>query len=338
MPENDDTSILKPLIKGGKIVEGTILNRFVNRLKLSFQAFQIKPSDEKLLIGRIQDLYKTADLVLHELQEKMKALRGMFDAEVGDLIDKVSEPLYRDIERIKHALHHQSSAVQQAQTFKKYLQWIEKSRYWIRLASGNHSKEVIIDTLMMQMVIEFLECIDRDLQIIQDYQKHRLENLSISSELKQELLEKLEKILYPYLQNLKRLKAAPKIFQLSDISPWKIKIDKRREKYFDGALHIIDKIIEEFYPETATEEGHEHLVAVLSQVAYLEEEIQHLKSELSQQENWSPLDSSIFEARFLSLEEEIHHLNLDLRITPEVFDRLQVLIQDLLAIQELYQT
>ena len=154
-----------------------------------------------------------------------------------------------------------------------------------------------------------------------------IENLPIDEMEKLSLAEILITKIEPYIQSLKALKNNPDEIIVNEISQWKAKVDKRREKYFDGALHAIDSLINKQNPISTSLEEHEHLVDVLSQIAYLEEEIPLLFRKVEETDLTDTYQQQLIESRLTALQKELHQLNLDLRLTPELIDRLQVLYE-----------
>lgn len=303
----------------------SILNRFVERIRFTFQKFQNKPQPDLQLIGRIQDLQKTANSVLKQLRAIKEDLRKDIEPEVFAYVEEIIDPIIKEVLRLHQSIEQPRSIMHQAKTFQRYSQWIDKAKLWIQICSKAHDKEAIIKAIIRYTVDEFLEVIDRDLQVINDYQEHMLEALTVEDEEKINLAQSIEIRLNPYLKGLNELRAKPKDVPLHEIALWKAQVDKRREKYFDAALHAIDKIINSTIPDTSGEEEHEHLVDVLSLISYLEREVPQLYDEIDRIKNPSIEQEPIFLSRLTTLEQEVHQLNLDLRLTPDLIDRLQVI-------------
>ena len=76
-------------------------------------------------------------------------------------------------------------------------------------------------------------------------------------------------------------------------------------------------------PEIDKEEPHEHLVEIFSQIADLEEEIPKLDKESLQPDLQDADQLKNMLQRFAKCQKEIHQINSDLRLTPELFERLQ---------------
>lgn len=316
-------------------VKTTLLDRFVERIKSSFLFFQAKPETDIQLIGRIQDLKKRIFDVLSQLKSIKNKIKNDFDPELSKFIEAIIEFLLKDIERIEKSSERQTSVSQQAHSFQKYAEWLEKAKFWVTLCSQTKDKKNIQIAVVEHNINEVLDMIERDLQIIHDYMEHMIDNLSIDEKEKKLIFQTLETRLNPYIKSLKALKIKPSNIDLKGIIPWKAQVDKRREKYFDGALHAIDKIITDINPLSTSDESHDHLVDILSQIAYLEEEVPRIYQEIIESGTIDEIRRGVIRLTLNTLQEEVHQLNLDLRLTPELIDRLQTISDNLDNTQKL---
>lgn len=305
----------------------SMLNRFVDRIRSTFQKFQNKPQQDSHLAGRIHDLQTTANSVLKQLRVIKDELKNEIEPEIFSYVEEVVDPIIKEVSRLHKSMEQPGSIMHQAKTYQRYSQWIEKAKLWIQICSKVNDKEAILKAIIRYTVDDFLEVINRDMQVINDYQEHMLEALAVDEDEKIALAQRLELRLDPYLRGLNDLRTKPRELPLQDIALWKAQVDKRREKYFDGALHAIDKVINDTIPDTSGEEEHEHLVDVFSQIIYLEHEAPSLYDEIYLAKSPTPEEMNIFESRLTMLEEEVHQLNLDLRLTPDLIDRLQVIAE-----------
>jgi hypothetical protein len=271
--KSDGWKITQQAIEKRKL---NIFDRFIDRIRSTFQKFQgdsEKQEKEKQLHGRIQDLHANADAILSQLQTIKEELKKDSSPEVFSHVEEVVDPIIREVSRLYNSLEQPNSVTQQAKTFQRYSQWIEKAKLWVQIYSKADNKEAIIKGITHYIVEDFLEVIDRDVQVINDYQEHMLDALALDDDEKVELALHIEARLDPYLRGLNDLRTKPKDLSLHEIAVWKAQVDKRREKYFDATLHAIDKIINQTLPDSTGEEDHEHLLDVLSQIVYLEHEV-----------------------------------------------------------------
>lgn len=305
----------------------TILNRFFERIRSTFTKFQNKTPSDAQLTGRIQDLQKTASSVLKQLIIIKEDLKKDVDLVVFSYVEDVIDSIIKEVSRLHKSIEQPGSVMQQAKAYQRYSQWVEKAKLWVQICAKGGDKDAIVKAIIRYTVDDFLEVIDRDIQVINDYQEHMLDALAVDEDEKIVLAQRLEVRLDPYLKGLNSLRFKPKDLPLQEIAWWKSQVDKRREKYFDGALHAIDKIINQTIPDASSHENHEHLVEVLSQVIYLEHQVPTLYDSIYLAKNPTQEEIREFESQLNLLEQEIHQLNLDLRLTPDLIDRLQVVAE-----------
>lgn len=326
----------KYIYKGSEKKQQTILNRFVDRIRTTFQKFQNKPNKDIQLIGRIQDLQKTAFIVLRQLQIIKDELKGEIDEDIFIYVEEVVDPIIKEVSRLNRSLEESSTVTHQAKTYQRYSQWIEKAKLWVQICSKAGDREAILNAIIHYTVDDFLEVIDRDLQVLNDYQEHMLEALAVDEEEKIALAQRLASRLDVYIRGLNELRVRPSDLSLHEIAVWKAQVDKKRERYFDASLHAIDKIINQSIPDTVGESEQEHLVDVLSQIAYLEHEVPILYDQMFLLKNPSDQQLDALNSQLTLLEQEVHQLNLDLRLTPDLIERLHVIEELLNQIKKIF--
>jgi hypothetical protein len=303
--------------------KATILNRFVDRIRSTFNKFQnLEEKKTSQLQGRIQDLQATADTILRQLSQIKLDLKKEIDEESFVYVEDVINPIIKEVSRLD-SINKDASVTHQAKAFQRYNQWIEKAKLWVQIYSKADDRQAILQGIIQYIIDDFLEVIDRDRQVINDYQEHMLEALAVDEAEKIELAILLESRLQPYLKGLTDLRVTPRDMPLKEIAVWKAQVDKRREKYFDAALHAVDKIINQSIPDSTGEEEHDHLVDVLTQIVYLEQQAPDLIDEFYLAGKLTEDQKMAILNRMSLLEYEAHQLNLDLRLTPDLIDRLQ---------------
>jgi hypothetical protein len=164
--------------------------------------------------------------------------------------------------------------------------------------------------------------IDRDVQVIKDYQGHQLVSLAISAEERQQLAKELKEKVRPYLEQLKVLKQRPAVITLDGLGQWKSQIDELRQVYFEKALHQIDALLEREAPLRYSEEANEHLYDAIHETTYLEREAHELMQEVQDGDLSDPAQREMLSDHLVALAEEVHHLTLDLRLGCDLIERL----------------
>lgn len=302
--------------------DSNVFSRVVDMFEKTFQLLKTRSEPDSNLAGRIQEIRQTADSVNAQLQSIKKELQRQVDDELYIYIEAIIDPLLREASRIERSMQTNQGSIQQAQTFKRYNEWIDKAKLWIHFASFNQSKETISKFVIKQTVKDFLDLIDRDLRLIEDYRNQAIESLSLNPNDKEAFVKRLNNILQPYQQTFKSLKELPeKEIPLKELSHWKINIDKRRDRYLNHILQVIDNLVGD--TQSNDLEKYEHVVDLLEQIEFLEESIPkiieniHKKSDL--------FDTQTLLTQLLAAEESVHQLYTDLRLPQDLADRLHKL-------------
>lgn len=312
--------------KNNQIPEKNLFTILVDRIKKSFQPAK---RDDGKLSGRVQQLHRAAGSVLEKLKEIKLLLKISLDSELFSYVETLMEPMTRDVAYIQNLLTQKASVVHQAKAFKKYSNWMIKAELWMDLEKKVHDTDAIIATIIRHATHEADEQIDQDLQVIKDYEEYLLDALPLNEQEAAELKKHLSRDVGLQLLGLENLKEKPALGSLQEMLEWKAEVDKKRSKFFERALQLIDEIIHAISPSSSSEEEHDYLVEVLTQIAFLEEEIPELIAEINEGAASDPVRKKMTLSKINSFEQEMHELNLDLRLTQELADRLQILMTKL---------
>jgi hypothetical protein len=315
--------------------ERTLIDSFIVKIKDVFKF--IKPKEKELekedrkLAGRIQELNKNAADVLKVLNTVRKDLKSEVDDELYMFVESVMNPMIRDVEKVQKIATNNVSAHQKMDAFNKYNEWIDKAKLWVQVCSTAKNKDAITKAVIKHTVDDFNAMIERDLQLIEDYQQHLLYEIVMDDEQKLQIKDEIELGLKPYVKSLLGLKKPPKGVNLDNLNQWKDNADKRRDRYFNAILQLIDGKINEINPANDQKEEHGDLMGTLEQISYLEMEIP-LLAEKFDQEGIDPFEIEVSIQQLLALEEEVDELYLDISMPQKIIDRLQHLRDSLVKI------
>jgi hypothetical protein len=301
-------------------VKSNFLQHLVKRLFKVLRFFD--SPQEPSLQGRIHELKSHADNYHVQLLKIKSQFDKEVDVEAYTFIEAIIDPLLKEVTSMQ-SIFIQGNAAQQAKIFKKYGEWIERARVWVHFHARVSHKQQIIDAVVHHLIGAALTCIDRDRQIIQDYQIHQLASLNLKPEAKLRLEEEMQRSIQPYLDRLKILKQRPKVISLDELAKWKEKIDENRQVYFENALHAVDILIEQEAPFNYSVEANEHLCDALSETAYLEREVAALHAEIERGVSTDSIVCQALSDHLTALAEEVHRLTLDMRLGWDLIERLQ---------------
>lgn len=301
----------------------TRFGRFFNKINQFLK--KETPTDLKLA-GRIHELHAVGDQVLIDLLDFKTTCEKEIDSNIFALVEGVVDTILKEIARLQKAMQEEKNPASQVKTFKRYTECIDKAKSWINLR-GQLQDGTIERLLITHIVKDFHACIDRDIQVIQDYSHHALIGLDIAEGFHNSLIANLEQMLQEHLVELHKLKESPADLSLETFTEWRSLADRSREQRFTAALHLIDTFSQNLKPDRK-EKSHER---VLSRLDYLEEQINALSAECLEM---GEKDQKQLMNSLSKLEEEVHQLNSDLHFPQEYTHRMQQILESLASLRK----
>ncbi|HRD54876.1 MAG TPA: hypothetical protein PLC42_00615, partial [Parachlamydiaceae bacterium] len=196
--------------------EASLINQFISNIKKIFNFSDVqkeKEKEQKKLLGRIHELNKNAADVLKVLNIVRDDLKNEVDEDLYEFVKLVMNPMIRDISRIQKIVKKegamQVSSQHKDSAFNQYNQWIDRARLWVEVCSVSKNKDAISEAIIKHTFTDFIHAIERDLQLIEDYQQHILEGADLGLDEKRKLQKEIEKSLIPYLKSLNELRKYP---------------------------------------------------------------------------------------------------------------------------------
>lgn len=310
--------------------------RLIDRIKSTFGS----PKDAKPtpLKGRIhEEKSKLADRVLDRFLSVAQKIEHKLDSELVNHVQAAMELITRDFRRIQKKAVNFSGE----ESEKIYNNWMTKAKRWIELDTKLHDRAAIIDTVMKQLFLDLDELIDQDLQVIFDYEAHILADLSVTPQEKNQLEQVILAKLAPHTQALIKLKQHPHNLELYRVAEWKEEVDLRRQKHFEKALHAIDAIIANLSPSAQAveeEEPDEAMVAITSEMELFHQACAGLLKSVQMLEVNDANGKKNLRPTLLLLQQQAHHLNANLHLTHDLFERLQIIQSDLERIENFIES
>lgn len=208
--------------------------------KLS-QFFSINPILRKhKLFGRISELQKTFDDILHDLEVVKKSIELHADSSLYILMCSVVDPLVKEMTRMQKTLDLAGTTTHHVKCVSRCVECIEKARVWIELGSESWDEEKVRKVIIKQTVEEFQGRIDRDIQVIQDYLSHAVQDSSQPETARVQMKGQLMPTLSPILHKLYNLRDEQNDLTVDNLIDWRSVADEQREGLFSATLHTID--------------------------------------------------------------------------------------------------
>jgi len=112
----------------------------------------------------------------------------------------------------------------------------------------SHFTEELKKEILNSLTMRSTEMIEKDLQMIDDYQSWSLDTLDVEDEEMESLRDRLKKVTEEHLKALNKLKDLPSDMSLDTIGEWILHIQREREKNVDTLLHRIESVVREVKP------------------------------------------------------------------------------------------
>ncbi len=276
------------------------------------------------LKGRIQALEQTANQVVSDLKAIKEDLENHADPDLVGTIETVVNQMIRDVTRIKRKTDSPKSVEEQIDTAERYTKWIERAKPWVHLFNNNLSDRTsIIQAVVKHTIHSSEEIIKRDLQVIKDYQEHKLVEITKDDQTREQLQRKLEAAITRPVENLTQLlhnnAKESSLNDLVDLESWKQEVDSLRKRFYNSSMNTIDSIFHDVHPAVESQEAHDRVLSNLNRIALLEDSVLHiqesLQSRVYEDEDDIRCQVEKHEKEVLSLAQELEH-------TPEIGDRL----------------
>lgn len=279
------------------------------------------------------DLEKEIKKNLEELHTVNHKLEKNSDPNFYHVREKIIVPLIKEFERFQNNLFA-SYPSENHKAFQKYSIWMEKSKLWIEICTNPPKTEDLCRAIIQHNNEEFKHLINHDLQIIQDYLTSSLDATHLEEQEKRRLEERLQQQLQHHLKLLEELKTCPLSMDLENLVHWREKVNSLREVYFGTALHAIDLGMQEVKAPYIIEDEGDHHIEIIRRLTKLETKISNIAGQIPKLDQGDEKRIHLMESQFSHLEDEVHDLNSDLRLSQDHVDRLQSLSHRLSNIRQ----
>ena len=247
-------------------------------------------------IRAVPNLFEKAKLIDTALEDQFAHLKfqagsmvAQFNAQKAEILQKFDPalmPLAREIldSLLKDAedLHEDLKQGLSGAADQDNLDWINHAKNWAKLYSKWHDREELVDTILKKVAERTEALISKDIQIIEDYQKHSLSKLDVEADEFIDLKNRLSRAVAEPMKQFMALKEASKEpASLKQASEWISSFQKVREKCFNQVLIKVDNLVKD---RVMSEEPiHEELRHdFIGESAFIQEELREMEEWLPQ--------------------------------------------------------
>lgn len=206
--------------------------------------FTPRSKEQVELSGRIHVLKSNSAEVLLRLQTIRDQLSDQFDPRLSGLVSSVINPMVSKMQRIQEMLLRNENGTPESISVEKYNEWISNAAGWIEWYSKESERDTLIQFISQNIFSDGCKSVDKDVQFILDYQVLVLSDLLLDHQQKNDLRKRLDKVVFPHLVALQKLKEEPQDLDIESIAEWKDEIDALRSFHVNEAIHRIDAILE----------------------------------------------------------------------------------------------
>lgn len=225
----------------------------------------------------IQELESRASEIIDQFEVQKKNVTQHFDHWIIPAALDILDGLLFDSQELKKKLQKKVGCADQV-TAKE---WEEEARRWAYLYSRWNGGKAMTAGVLEAVVDKTTHLINKDIQVIQDYQTQSLSQLSPESDGFRNVEKRLERAIEGPMKQLMSLRSeAEEHTSLEQALDWAANLQERREEYFDQLLIKIDQVMKDL---VEVEEDSNDSVTNLE----IEWELVFMESELSNiEEHW----------------------------------------------------
>lgn len=257
---------------------------------------------DQVLLNHFQDLKGHARAVIHQFNEQKSDILKRFDNWLVPIAKEVLDELLQDAEQLKRNLNQKLEHLPQIEE----KDWLEHAKRWNHLYTKWHDRKALADKVLALVADRTKQLIDKDIQVIQDYQTQSLAQVPEKSEAFEDLKERLTQATENPLKQLVALRQqTPQPASLLQASEWVARLQAQRETYFDQLLMKIDHVVKETVQIEEEEADFISFTEDEGEIVFMEREIHHIKSMV---DNLKPNQASEMQFMLARLEELLDHI------------------------------
>lgn len=232
---------------------------------------------DQVLIQHQQELKKTASTVVDQFNEQKKLILQRFDNWIMPIAKEVLDNLLSDVKQLKFNLDDKLESLDQTTPEE----WKDQAKHWVQFYMQWHDRNGLIEKILEVVAERTRHLIDKDIQVIQDYQTQSLEQLPKESAAFKNIEERLSKATEEPLKRLISLRNRPQEHtSLQQASEWIARLQERREIYFDQLLMKIDHVMKDVV-HIDDKRDLASFLEVEGEILFMEREFHHINEDLS---------------------------------------------------------
>lgn len=193
-------------------------------------------------VGLLRELEISASQVIDQFEEQKKKVSEHFDRWLIPTALDILDVLLFDSQELKKRLQEKVKGADQVTS----REWDEEARQWAHLYSRWNGGRVMTAGVLEAVVDKTTHLINKDIQVIKDYQTQSLSQLSPASDGFRNVEKRLERAIEAPMKQLMSLRCeAEEQTSLEQALDWVANLQERRENYFEMLLMKIDHVMKD---------------------------------------------------------------------------------------------
>jgi hypothetical protein len=311
-----------PNPKGAQKEGESIKRLFVQIRKMPELSEQAKVIDQ-VLLQRVETIRGTASNVIEQFSEQRKTILQKFDNLIMPIAKEVLDGFLKDADRLKSQLDENLDHIESITPEE----WTDQANDWAQIYEQWHDSKGLMDRIFEVISDRTKFLIDKDIQVIEDYQTQSLSHLSPESEAFKNLEERLKEAIEDPLKQLMALRKNTDHKTIQQASEWIAKLQAKRETCFDQLLMKIDNVMKEVVPVDEPIDA-DTFNEIEGEIIFMERELDHINQDLSLIHLSDESDRQFIAGRLEGLLDHAEEM-LDLFLPNVLKNRMDVLIEEI---------
>lgn len=231
---------------------------------------------DKILNNHLPDLKVMSAQVIDYFKEQKKAILQKLDGWILPVAKDVLDTMLKDAEQSKNQLHAKIDQLDQISDEE----WKSEAQHWNQLYSKWNDGKGLIAKILEVVADRAKQSIDKDIQVIKDYQTQSLSRLPQESEAFKNTEKRLAKAIEEPLKQLISFRKQPEVHtSVQQASEWIAKLQQHREIYFDQLLMKIDHVMKDVVKPDEVKD-HASFLEVEGEIIFMESELLQIEKDL----------------------------------------------------------
>jgi hypothetical protein len=281
---------------------------------------------DQVLLNRMQGLKVTASAIIDQFQAQKKVILQRFDQWMKPIAQDILDSFIQDAQSLKHKLDDKWDHLNQMTPEE----WETEAKHWVQLYAKWNDRKELMKRILEVVAHRTTHLINKDLQVIHDYQAQSLSYLPHETKIFKDIEERLALATEEPLKQLMNLRIQAKEHtSLQQASEWIATLQERRENYFNQLLMKIDSIMKDVVNLEETKDW-TAFIEVEGEVMFMEHELHHINQDLTHLHLVDESDKQFLLARLEGLVDHVE--DLDKRSLPAPLrERMQALRKGVLS-------